>query len=65
MLCPWVVLLNYEHCQDVQREREREREGDVCIYICVCVCDYIYICIHAYMMMRYYEIFGLEIQNPM
>ena len=42
--------------------RERERGGEMYIYMCVC--DFIYICIHAYMM-RYYEIFGLEIQNPM
>ena len=44
-LWPWVVLLNYEHCQDVQRERERGREMYMYIYIymCVCVCDYIYV----------------------
>ena len=43
MLCPWVVLLNNEHCRDIQREREGGREGDVYIYMCVCVYVYMHI----------------------
>ena len=52
MLCPWVVLLNYEHCQDVQREREREGGRCIYIYMCVCVWLYIYIYIYIYVYMH-------------